>query len=45
MTATSWPPDPGETVGIARANAVLKDLNAEITRVGNTVIRVISRRA
>ena len=44
MIGTDWPPDPGETVGLERANAALRDFDSQIGRVGDTVIRTISRR-
>ena len=44
MAGTRWPPEPGETVGIERANAALRDFDSQIARVGDSVIRTISRR-
>jgi hypothetical protein len=44
MAGTRWPPEPGETVGIARSARALLDFDARITRVGDSVIRTISRR-
>ena len=44
MIGTAWPPDPGETVGPELAARTLLDFDAQISRVGDTVIRTISRR-
>ena len=44
MAGTRWPPDPGDQVGLDRANATLRDCDVSISRVGDSVVRAISRR-
>ena len=41
MAGATWPPDPGETVGIELASRTLLDFDAEIRRVGRETVAEI----